>query len=178
MNGDHHSATAATTASRRSAWREPMVWLVAAIPASAVVASFALLTAAARSSGTDDAVGDVVQRTAQVQVADMGADARARALGLQAIVRVEGDRLTVLPAAGAFDHGTDLVLTLRHPTHAERDLTRRMRPTPQGWGAQASVDIRHDWNVQLAPPDASWRLQGRWGTGVQAAHLGPALRGD
>jgi len=55
-----------------------MVWLVFAIPAASVVAAFALLAAAARSSGTDDLVADKVQRTAQLQVADLGPDANAR----------------------------------------------------------------------------------------------------
>jgi hypothetical protein len=56
--------------------------------------------AAARSPGTDDAVADAVQRTAQVQVADLGPDANARSLGLVAAVRVAGDTIEVLPVAG------------------------------------------------------------------------------
>ncbi len=160
-----------------------MVWLVAAIPASAVVASFALLTAAARSSGTDDAVGDAVRRTAQIQVADLGADARARQLGLQAIVRIDGDALSVLPAVGVFDRDGELLLPLRHPTHAERDRSLRLQPERDGWSARGTLqkhqlDMTHDWNLQLMPADQSWRLQGRWTVGVQAAHLGPALHGD
>ena len=62
---------------KRGAWREPMVWLVFAIPAVAIVFTVALLAYASRSSGTDDAVADKVQRTAQVQVADLGPDATA-----------------------------------------------------------------------------------------------------
>lgn len=167
----------------RGAWREPMVWLVAAFPVSAVIASFVLLAAAARSSGTDDAVGDSVRRTAQVQVADIGPDARARQLGLQAIARVDGETLWVLPVAGSFDHDEALLLTLRHPTHAGRDRSLRLQPQREGWGIGttprfAPLDMRHDWNVQLAPADGRWRLQGRWTAGTQAVHLGPALRGD
>lgn len=170
-------------AAQRSAWREPMVWLVAAIPASAVIASCALLTAAARSSGSDDAVGDTVRRTAQVQVADLGPDARARQLGLQAIARIDGETLAVLPAVGGFDRNRVLLLTLRHPTHAERDRNLRLQPTRDGWATGATsridpLDMRHDWNVQLTPADGRWRLQGRWGAGTRAVHLGPALPQD
>lgn len=172
------ASASAPPRARRSAWREPMVWLVAAIPASAVLASFALLTAAARSSGTDDLVGDAVRRTAQVQVADIDADARARQLGLQAIMRIEGESLSVLPAAGAFDRDAGLVLTLRHPTHADRDITQHLQPALHGWSTRIAPDPGHDWNVQLAPDDGRWRLQGRWTTGVRAVHLGPALRGE
>ena len=80
----------------RAAWREPMVWLVFAIPALAIVFTVTLLVVASRSSGTNDAVAARVQRTAQVQVADLGPDATARQLGLIAAVRkydLEGVRL-------------------------------------------------------------------------------------
>ena len=50
----------------RPPWKEPMVWLVVAIPAASVLASVALLVTAARSSGNNDVVADPVRRTAQI----------------------------------------------------------------------------------------------------------------
>ncbi len=99
----------------RAAWKEPMVWLVAAIPAASVLASVALLVAAARSSGNDDAVADAVQRTAQVQVADLGPDLAARTAGLSATLRIDGDRIELTPASGAFPRDAALRLSLHHP---------------------------------------------------------------
>lgn len=163
---------------RRSAWREPMVWLVAAIPAAAVIATVALLVTASRSSGTNDAVADQVQRTAQVQVADLGPDAKARQLHLSAIVRAGKGAIEVLPVDGDFDRGAPLVLSLRHPARAELDRTLMLAPTRTGWRIAADTDTAHDWNVQLGPKDARWRLQGRWNAGQQAAYLHPALDGD
>jgi len=159
----------------RPAWREPMVWLVFAIPAASVVAAFALLAAAARSPGTDDAVADAVQRTAQVQVADLGPDANARALGLVAAVRVAGDTIEVLPVAGTFDRAAPLTLALHHPARADSDRKLVLAPTEAGWQATLKLDRAHDWNVQLTPADGHWRLQGRWEKARPATTLRPAL---
>lgn len=164
---------------RRPAWREPMVWLVAAIPAAAVVATIALLVTASRSTGTDDAVADEVQRTAQVQVADLGPDAMARRLRLSAVVRFSNARgeelVEVLPVEGTFDRKAALSLALHHPSHAGLDRTIALAPTETGWRSEGALDLSHDWNVQLAPVGGAWRLQGRWTSGQQATYLRPAL---
>ncbi|MFC5568640.1 FixH family protein [Lysobacter yangpyeongensis] len=163
---------------RRSAWREPMVWLIAAIPAAAVIATIALLVTASRSPGTDDAVADRVTRTAQVQVADLGPDAKARQLHLSAIVRTGKGTVEVLPVDGAFDRAAPLLLSLHHPSRAELDRDIHLAASKTSWRAQADVDLSHDWNVQLGPDDGAWRLQGRWAAKQQAAYLHPAVGGN
>ena len=163
---------------KRAAWREPMVWLVAAIPAAAVIATIALLVTATRSSGTSDSVADPVRRTAQVQVANLGPDAVARRLRLSAIVRSGKDVVEVLPVDGPFDRAKPLSLSLHHPARAELDRTLPLLPTETGWRTREAVDLSHDWNVRLGPEDGAWRLQGRWSAGQQAAYLQPALEGD
>lgn len=163
---------------KRSAWREPMVWLVAAIPAAAVFATFALLMVAARSSGNNDNVADRVQRTAQVQVADLGPDALARELHLSAVVRSDGEGVEVLPVDGTFDRATTLVLSLRHPARADLDRDLRLAPGERGWRGEGVLDLGHDWNAQLAPADGAWRLQGRWIARQRAVYLHPALGGE
>jgi len=164
---------------RRPAWREPMVWLVVAIPAAAIIAGVTLLVVAVRSGGAD-VVADPVQRTAQMQVADLGPDARAQELKLSAIVRtgaVRGGKgvLEVLPVDGAFDRKAPLTLALHHPSRAELDRTLSLVPTATGWRVEGQIDLGHDWNVQLRPADGTWRLQGRWPAGQQATYLRPAL---
>ena len=62
----------------RSPWREPMVWMLVALPLGSVVASAWLIAAALRSGG-DDAIADPVQGTAQIQVSDLDPDLRAAA---------------------------------------------------------------------------------------------------
>lgn len=163
---------------KRSAWREPMVWLVAAIPAAAVIATIALLITASRAPGNNDAVADKVQRTAQVQVVDLGPDAKARQLHLSAIVRVGKGAIDVLPVDGDFDRNAPLILSLHHPARAELDRTLTLAPVTTGWRVAADLDLTHDWNAQLSPTNSAWRLQGRWSTGQQATYLHPALDGE
>ena len=162
---------------RRPAWREPMVWLIALIPLAAIVGTLWMVLAAGDAPGTDDAVADPVRRTAQVQVADLGPDARAAALHLSAIVRTGKGVIEVLPVAGDFARNAPLTLALRHPARADADRTLTLAPSATGWRADAGLDASHDWNVRLRPADGAWRLQGRWPAGQQAAYLKPALGG-
>lgn len=162
----------------RSAWREPMVWLIAAFPVAAVIATVALLVTATRSSGTTDSVADNVRRTAQIQVSDFGPDAQARQLRLSAIVRIDKGVLTVLPVEGEFVRTAPLTVALHHPARETLDRSLVLQPSDTGWQAPARLDLSHDWNVQLGPADGVWRLQGRLIAGQQAAYLHPALRGD
>lgn len=159
---------------RRPPWREPMVWLVTALPAAVLVAGISTLVIAVRAGG-DDALPDPVRRTAQIQVADLGVDARAQALGLATLLRVDGDALELLPVTGAFDRKTSLRLRLRHPTIAASDRELILMPSERGWRAPYSLDGRHDWRLELGPNDAQWRLVGRLPAQQRAARLSPAL---
>ncbi len=152
-----------------------MVWLVAAIPAASVLASMALLSAAARSSGNDDAVADAVQRTAQIQVADLGPDLAARELGLGASLRSDGDRIELVTATHALPHDAGLRLALRHPARAQDDIALMLRASAHGWQARHPLPRDHDWKLELAPIDGRWRLQGRLPRGSDKAELRPAL---
>ena len=159
----------------RPAWKEPMLWLVVAIPAASVVASVALLVSAARSSGNNDAVTDRVQRTAQIQVADLAPDLAARRLQLAATLRVQGDRIRVSPASAAFPRDAMLRLTLQHPLRAQHDITLDMPRDGEGWQLQHPLARGHDWNLSLAAADGRWHLQGRLLRGRDTAELRPAL---
>lgn len=161
----------------RPARKEPMVWLVFLIPAIAVVASIGLLVAASRSSGNNDVVVDKVQRTGQIQVADIGPDARAGELRLGAVLQSEAGMLRVFPAGGDFLRSQPLQLRLLHPNRQEQDLALTLQPDELGWHVEYAADGSHDWNVQLSNGNAegSWRLRGRLPRGQRATHLGPSL---
>ena len=162
---------------RRPFWREPMVWLVASIPVAAIIGTLWMVYAASIAPGNDDATADPVRRTAQVQEADLGPDARAATLHLSAIVRTGKGAVEVIPVEGDFDRGAPLTLALRHPARADGDRMLTLAPTDTGWRARLDDDGNHDWNVQLQPRDGAWRLQARWPARQQAAYLKPALRG-
>ncbi|MFD0737850.1 FixH family protein [Lysobacter koreensis] len=165
----------ATPPGHASPWRQPIVWLVVVLVAAAVIGGILMVIVA--NDGSTDAVSEPVQRMAQVQTTDLGPDGVARNEKLSAIVRVDAERglVEVLPVSGPFDRAVPLQLSLAHPTHASADRVLRLQPTELGWRTEASVDGSHDWNVQLGPADARWRLRGRLPKGQQATNLRPAL---
>lgn len=161
---------------KRPFWREPMMWLVLGLPAASVVAGVILVSLAARDAS--DSVGDVVTRTAQIQVSDLSPDARARDLRLSAIVRVDEGFLEVLPVTGEFQRQQPLRLVLRHPALAASDLELRADPADNGWRAETALALDHDWKLELMPEGMPWRLQGRLPAGQRAAHVKPAISGE
>ncbi len=174
MNAAQTPIHVQTSSRHRPAWREPMVWLITALPAAVLVAGISTLVIAIRAGG-DDALPDAVRRTAQIQVADLDMDARAQALDLAALLRVDGDALDVLPVSGAIDRAAPLRLRLHHPTAAAGDRDVVLMPTAHGWHASHALDGRHDWRLELGPDDAQWRLVGRLPARQRAARLSPAL---
>lgn len=159
---------------KRSPWREPMVWLVVALPAVAVIGGITMVIVSNRA-GNIDAVPDDVKRTAQIQTTDLSPDERARQLGLGAVFRIAKDGVQVFPASGTFDRSQTLHLVLQHPNRSEEDLKVDLKPDELGWSAPLDVDGRHDWRLQLTSASGDWRLRGRLPRGQQAAHLGSAL---
>ena len=157
-----------------SPWRQPMVWLVTIIPLASVAATAALIAVAGGPGATDDDA-DPVHRTAQVQVVDLTPDAHARALGLGARAERAGRGIRVAIESGVVDAHVPLRLVLRHPTLAERDRAFELVHDARGWHTQAPVDLGHDWNMQLAPHDGAWRIQGRWRARDGVAVLRPTL---
>jgi hypothetical protein len=153
-----------------------MVWLVVGLPAASVVAGLLLVAAAVRSGGADE-VADDVRRTAQIQVSELGPDAQAESMKLSAVLSLDNTATQVLPVNGQFLRDQVLLLTLSHPAEAAQDRRLELKPTELGWRADAQVLPSHDWIVQLAPADGSWRLRGRLRAGQRAAHLEPALVG-
>lgn len=156
-----------------SALRQPLVWLVIALPLLSVVAGVSLLFL---SSDPLDAVGDSVKRTAQVQETDLSRDFETQRLGLTAQARRTGDTIEVAPLGVGFERAASLDLVLRHPLHASEDRVATLAPTRDGWVARVEgLDATHDWILELAPTDRRWRLVGRWKTGAPNAALLPAL---
>ena len=159
-----------------SAWRQPIIWLVAGLPAAVVIASIGLIFIA--GDGNNDVVRDEVRRTAQIQTSDLGPDTGAQQEKLSAIVRTDAEQgiVEVLPVSGPFDRTAPLHLTLAHPTRSEADLSLVLEPDELGWRAQAEIDAGHDWKVELGPQDGRWRLRGRLPRQQQATHLRPSLQ--
>lgn len=156
-----------------SPWRQPVVWLVIALPALSVIGGVSMLFL---SDAPPDAVADPVKRTAQVQQTDLSRDVEAQRLGLVARVRRTGDTIDVAAVGPGLDRAVPLELILRHPVRASEDRTVALVSSGGGWSARvAALDDAHDWILELAPTDRRWRLVGRWKTDAQDATLRPAL---
>jgi len=175
VNTDDH----ATDARRAGALRNPMVWLIVGLPALVIVAAFVTLALAIRSGGSD-ALPDDVKRTAQIQTADLGPDAFAAAEKLSAVIRIEERAIDILPASGELLKTDEvrkrpLRLSLQHPSRAAEDRELELQPVAHGWRVEHTLDLSHDWRVQLVGADARWRLHGRLPKATRATLLQPAL---
>ncbi len=159
---------------QRHPLREPIVWLVIALPLAAVVASLWLVVLSSRG-GSIDSVADQVQRTGQIQTTDLGPDERAAQRKLGAVLQSDEGVLRVFPAGGRFDRSQALRLTLLHPQDEDADVVLALQPDKLGWHVEHAPDTAHDWNVQLGDAAGTWRLRGRLPRGQHATHLGPAL---
>ena len=155
-----------------SALRQPLVWLVIALPVLSVVVVASMLFL---SDTPLDAVADPVKRTAQMQEADLSRDVEAQRLALSARVRRNRDAIDVVAASG-IDRNVPLELVLRHPVLASEDRRFALAPTNAGWSTRIdALDATHDWVLELAPTDGRWRLVGRWKASAPDADLRPAL---
>ena len=154
---------------RRPGWREPMVWLLLAIPASTVVAGFGTLRIA---GGGLDAAPEPVRRTAQAQVADLAPDVRAARSRLRAVVELGAHGRVVVAAPVASDAHA-LTLRFVHATRADRDRAWTRAQAGAAWHGPAAPDDRHGRWILEDPVDG-WRLVG---TTVEEGevHLEPAV---
>jgi hypothetical protein len=161
---------------RRSAWREPMLWLVAGLPAASVAAGVALLVAISRDNV--DALSAGVRRTAQIQAEDTRADEEALRRGLSATVRrgAPPDGL-VLELHGDADGTAALRLLLLHPAAAAHDLEPKLeRLDAHHWRAAQPPATTNAWHLRLESADGRWRLAGRLEAAADGATLEPVWR--
>jgi hypothetical protein len=162
---------------RNSPWRQPIMWLVVGLPAITVIALVSLVIIAA-GPGSTDSIDTSVQRTGRMQTADLGPDQTAARLQLSALLRIDRGSLEVLPLHAGFDTGRPLRLAMRHPARADLDREFVLQPSGGNWRAPApTLELDHDWTLQLAPEGGAWRLQGRLVKGQLSARLQPVAPG-
>lgn len=163
----------------RAWFREPMLWLVLALPAAVVIAGFVTLAIAIRSGG-DDAVRDPGSRVGKAQTADLGPERNAARLGLRARLLLSADTEAVELHAEAGEFNSDsLTLVLAHPREAAGDLSLSLiRADASRYFGRLAIPRDHAWNLQLEPSDGQWRLQGRLPLEGLSAELSPAVDND
>jgi uncharacterized protein len=160
---------------RRSAWREPMLWLVAGLPFASIVAGLVLVFVIARG-GNVDPLSAGVRRTAQVQAEDTRADEEALRRGLQANLQRDASGIVLEVQGDAGDVAT-LRLHLLHPTVAAQDQEFTLKRISQRrWRSDDGPGSTHAWNVRVEPADGHWRLAGRLDAAADSASLEPLWR--
>ncbi|MAL04003.1 MAG: nitrogen fixation protein FixH [Arenimonas sp.] len=152
--------------------RNPVLWLVLAIPALTIVAGVWTLVVASGNSAVD-ADPDPVRRTAQVQTASIEADAEALRRKLSATLVIEDD--TALLRLDQATGPRAPVLQLVHPLESSFDRQLGLLPDPRGWRTDGEVAATHVWQLRLVADDGSWRLVGRYHPGDTEVALAPAL---
>ena len=134
--------------------RNPVAWLMIAIPAATVVAGFWTLWLAASESG----------------------DEAAARLGLSAELAFDdgGVLVQVLPGSGPVAPRLQLV----HPIESSLDRELVLSPHPRGWHAAGALVGKEAWHLRLVAADGSWRLVGRYRPGDTALRLEPAVSAE
>lgn len=139
--------------------REPWVWLLIALPSTAVIAGMITLYLAVTSS--DGLVVDDYYKRGKAINRDLARDQAAAAYHLQATLDYDAatDHLTVTLQARDYTLPPEVRLSVLHPTMAGRDQVVILTHLGAGQyrGAVTSL-ARGNWYVQLEADD--WRLSG------------------
>lgn len=142
-------------------WSEPMVWLIIALPVTAVIASLLTLWVAARNADTLVTDEYVKEGLAVRQVVDR--DRKAAALAMNASLTAEPGRLT-LRLDGRLDTPPKrLLLTLEHPADPGMDMVLLFEPAnATEYVANFAAIPAGKRRLVLEPSDKAWRITGQW----------------
>lgn len=142
-------------------WKEPMVWLIIALPLTAVIAS--LITVVIASRNADTLVQGDYQKEGLSLHQHTERDLRAEQLGVSAHIQRQDGNLRV-ELRGRLEPAPQRILVLlAHPTQAAKDVVIPLGQLEGSVYTGKAPDLRGvNWQVQLEPGDQSWRLAGRW----------------
>lgn len=143
-------------------WKEPMVWLVAGLPATAVVASFITYFIAAHDP--DSLVrADYRKEGFALVEKTTDADEKATGLGLIARISVKDGHLEVTLKSRLASYPERVALTIIHPTKENQDI-HILLEKPIGNAYRANIpDLGHGKRILvLEPEDRTWRVTGQW----------------
>ncbi|WP_157956426.1 hypothetical protein [Dyella sp. C11] len=155
----------------RSAWREPMVWMLVGLPLASVAIGFALLFAAVHPGREDmEIVGETTRVGKLLVAAKDEPSATVDTMGL--VLRTKGDMIEAVPVDGNFPRGGKLKLLLSSPGESAPARTFVLSPSELGWRGVGSLD-GSDWHVDLHPDNDAWTLHGEWKVQARSIRLVP-----
>lgn len=142
-------------------YRQRWPWLLAIMPASAVVMGFTFLWLAIKTD--DGLVSDDYYKDGLAINRIVDRDAAASKHNVHATARLAGAVVSLQLGADPPARPDTLKLTLAHPTRKGLDhsvlLTRNSMGTYEGT-VRDLIDSRYD--IILEPIDGAWRLAGEW----------------
>jgi hypothetical protein len=141
-------------------YRHPWVWLLIALPLSAVIGGIITIYLAVTTS--DGLVVDDYYRHGKAINQVLARDRAATERGLEARIALDAvnNRVTVQLAARDADLPDVLTLAFLHPTTQGHDQQVRLARTGDDRYSGQFEDLRRgDWHLQLEADD--WRLSGR-----------------
>lgn len=142
-------------------WKEPMVWLIIGLPATAVIA--AVLTLFVASTHQDVILDQryVKQGFTVRSVAEL--EQRARQLGATVELSVQGDHLTAVLGGDLPRLPATLLLNLSRPDDDGANLQLRLPAVGERRYA-TTLPVLHagDWHLAIDPDDQDWRLAAGW----------------
>jgi hypothetical protein len=155
----------------RTWFREPWPWLLMLPPAAAVAGGFTMLWLAI-ATPAELAVADY-SRIEEITEARFARDERAALLDLAATVHVAGaadGRIAITVTLDGAQPAT-LRLVCQHIALRASDRTITLPRTPAGT-YEATVELAGGrYDLELSPPDGTWRLAGTLATVPQSLQL-------
>ncbi|NWG86530.1 MAG: FixH family protein [Hydrogenophilaceae bacterium] len=142
-------------------WRQPWPWFLMALPLSAVVGG--IITVWLAVNGADDLVSDDYYKEGLAIRQVVERDAKASQLGLMAELKAHAGALSVNLGGDLPADPDSLRLRLIHPTQAGQDIVLTLKAMgKQQFMAHLPAMPPGRRQLQLEPPDRSWRLIGEW----------------
>ena len=144
-------------------YKQPLVWLVIAFPATAVVGGISLLILSLNLD-TAVVVDDYYKRGKEINLV-LTRDKKARELGIRGVSVYSSEKnmvsVTLASAAGDALENTTITLDLMHGTRGGMDVSLPLIAKTPGL-YQVSLEqslARGPWNVQVGNDE--WRVHGR-----------------
>jgi hypothetical protein len=139
---------------------QPWVWLLIAVPATAVIVGMALLYFAITTN--DGLVVDDYYTRGKAINLDLARDRAAQAHGLEARFNIDmaRNRITLTLKSQNYAPPREMKLSILHPTQPHHDQHVLLQQVGEGQYAAGIGEFgRGKWYVQLEADD--WRLSGR-----------------
>ena len=145
---------------KKSWYREPWVWLLIALPMTAVVGGMVTIYIAVTTS--DGLVVDDYYKRGKAINMDLARDRAAAMYQLQAglAIDLQYRQVTLDLQAQGYELPGTVALVLLHPTRAGHDHTVQLQMVDAGRYTGTVAELpQGGWHVQLSADD--WRLSGR-----------------